>query len=186
MEVDRHIFLIGFMGTGKSTIGPLLAERLKIPFTDLDDQIVSAQGSTIADIFSDEGEEVFRQYELSALRGLLKSPATVIALGGGAVTVDGVLQLLRTTGRTVLLTADWDTLWERLQSDTQRPLLNPRRNDRSSSPISDKDALIRHAEPILRSRRDAYHEAADLIVDTSGISTPEIVDRIADWVNREE
>ncbi len=82
-----HVFLIGFMGAGKSTVGPRLATRLDLPFIDLDDRIEAEQGKSIADIFDADGESHFRALEREALEALAAEPDSVVACGGGIVTV---------------------------------------------------------------------------------------------------
>src|SRR5207244_8582717 len=95
------IFLIGFMGCGKSTTGEALAAKLSRSFIDLDKQIEALTDQTIADLIEKEGEERFRQLETEALRKVAHAPAVVIALGGGAITRPENRQLLETAGITV-------------------------------------------------------------------------------------
>ena len=120
-----HLYLIGFMGAGKSTIGPILSELMGRPFVDLDRQIERLVGARIQEIFDEEGEPTFRGLETSALRGLPDSPPAVVAVGGGAMSVAENRQHLLLHGRTVWLDVPFEVLCERLaESDRKaRPLL---------------------------------------------------------------
>ncbi|HUU45296.1 MAG TPA: shikimate kinase [Acidobacteriota bacterium] len=182
---DRpHIYIAGFMGTGKSAVGTALAERLGLPFVDLDEVIVRQQGRPIVDIFHDEGEAAFRRYESIALELTAAGPRAAIALGGGTPIIATNVATIRATGHTILLTADWRTTWERVRHDRARPLLRPIFADTEDVP--DLEAFIAHAEPILQGRWDAYQAVADMTLDTSRQSVGDAVDRIAAWLTREK
>ncbi len=124
MEAGPNIILIGFMGTGKTTVGKRLAEQLGMRFADMDDCIVRHAGKSIPAIFADDGEPAFRAMErqvvieLSARRGL------VVATGGGVVLNPANIADLRGSGLMVCLTAAVDVLLARLQGDAGRPLLS--------------------------------------------------------------
>ena len=91
--MDRHLFLLGFMGTGKCTLGPQLAERRGCPFVDLDARIADEAGKSIPDIFRYEGEDGFRERERQALAGLADAAPSVVACGGGIVTRPEAVEL---------------------------------------------------------------------------------------------
>ncbi len=125
-----HLFLYGPPGTGKSTIGQLLAEKLRLPFIDLDRLIESQAGMSIPQIMEQQGETAFRELEASALKALAPTPSpsgrgeSVIALGGGALLRGENRAIAEASGKIILLTAELDTLLERLSADPQkRPLL---------------------------------------------------------------
>jgi shikimate kinase / 3-dehydroquinate synthase len=152
--LDRHVALIGFMGAGKSTVGREVARRLQRDFHDLDDEIEEATGTTVADVFDRGGEDRFRELELRHLTRLLEAKRSVVALGGGAVTTEGVRELLRRRAVTVLIEVDIDTAWERVR-ESDRPLA---RDEPSFRALYDTRA------PLYRNVADAVAEDADDVV----------------------
>jgi len=119
----NNVVLVGFMGSGKSTVGPQLAERLKRPFVDLDDVIEADAGQSVAEIFSNEGEAGFRERESRNLQGLLESDGVVVAVGGGAPMREDNWARIRDGNCVVALTAEPTELARRLNGSTDRPLL---------------------------------------------------------------
>ncbi|MDT0415694.1 shikimate kinase [Streptomyces sp. DSM 41982] len=154
-----RLVLVGPMGVGKSTIGHLVAERLGLVYRDTDDDIVTAEGREISDIFVDDGEEHFRALERAAVRTALAEHEGVLALGGGAVLDPGTRALLR-DHPVVFLTMDIDEAVRRTGLATARPLLavNPRRTWRE----------------LMEARRPLYTEVARATVATDD-RTPEEV-----------
>ena len=129
------IFLIGFMGSGKSTVGRLLAEEIGWRFADLDDDIERAQHRSVSDIFLHLGEEAFRRIEHDAIvdrvRSIRRGEPTVLSLGGGAFTREQNIELLRENGITIWIDTDFDIMRKRVQSSDHRPLArNPERFER--------------------------------------------------------
>jgi shikimate kinase len=126
---QSRIILIGYRGTGKTTVGRLLAARLGWEFADADEHIEAAAGKSIAAIFADEGEAGFREREAAALRELCGRDRLVLATGGGAVLRADNRELLRNAGFVAWLTAEPETIWERLRGDpttaARRPNLTP-------------------------------------------------------------
>ena len=121
--MHRTIYLVGFMGSGKSTIGRCLAGRLGLPFVDLDDDVEAAAGRTIADIFANDGEAAFRDAEHAALAARAHSmDAVVVALGGGAFTFARNRELLRGAGTSVWLDCSLERALERVAGFAHRPL----------------------------------------------------------------
>jgi shikimate kinase len=116
------VALAGFMAVGKSTVGPLLAERLELPWWDLDVRVEKMAGCSIPSLFRDQGEPAFRALELSMLREGVRTGPSVVSLGGGALLTAGAAEALAEAGfQVVVLTAHWDTIRQRIaQSD--RPL----------------------------------------------------------------
>ncbi|CAM5705056.1 shikimate kinase [Streptomyces coeruleorubidus] len=157
------IVLVGPMGVGKSTVGQLLAERLGTGYRDTDDDIVAAQGRTIAEIFVEEGESAFRAIEKQAVHEALAGHDGVLALGGGAV-LDPDTRALLAGQRVVYLSMDVEEAVKRTGLNAARPLLaiNPRKQWRE----------------LMEARRHLYEEVATAVVATDG-RTPEEVTRAA-------
>ncbi|MGW7823828.1 shikimate kinase [Streptomyces puniciscabiei] len=151
------------MGVGKSTVGRLLAERLGLGYRDTDEDIVAAEGRTIAEIFVDEGEPAFRALETRAVHTALAEHEGVLALGGGAVLDAGTRALLA-GHRVVYLSMDVEEAVKRTGLNAARPLLavNPRRQWRE----------------LMEARRHLYEEVATAVVPTDG-RTPEEVTQAA-------
>jgi len=161
-----HIWLIGMMGTGKSTVGMLVAEALQLPFVDVDRVIVEETGRTIEDLFA-EGEHQFREAERIAIARIAGRPGHVVATGGGSVLDKENVATMRTTGRTVLLTASTETLAERLDSMSDRPLVT--------------NAV--DVAAIAAARSTVYADSADVAVDTTGLSAGEVAEAVVRCVD---
>ncbi|MEU6914430.1 shikimate kinase [Streptomyces olindensis] len=157
------VVLVGPMGVGKSTVGQLLAERLGVSYRDTDDDIVAAQGRTIAEIFVDEGEPAFRAIEKQAVHRALAEHDGVLALGGGAI-LDADTRALLAGQRVVYLSMDVEEAVKRTGLNAARPLLavNPRKQWRE----------------LMEARRHLYEEVATAVVATDG-RTPEEVTQVA-------
>ncbi len=158
-----HIWLIGMMGTGKTSIGARLAARLGMPFIDVDALVEEETGRSIADLFT-AGEEIFRNAEHNAISAVASREIPhVVATGGGSVLDPNNVATMRRTGQTVLLTAPIEVMIERVMSDgSVRPL------GRSA------DDIVR----IAGERRHVYGAAADIVVDTGGRSIDETVEEV--------
>jgi len=167
----QNIFLTGFMGAGKSTVGHALATLTGCPFYDLDSLIVDKEQRSIADIFKTDGEEYFRNCETNVLSALNEEKNAVYATGGGIVLREENRSLMRGTGRVIYLRTRWDTLCERLKDSVDRPLVDPAKG------WYDLEQLWLHRKPL-------YHDA-DLIVDTDGITPREIAEKIVSMLQTE-
>ena len=161
------IAIIGFMGSGKSTIGALLADKLEMDFVDLDEVIAMSTGRSIREIFAAEGEEGFRDREREALKEQLTHGGKVIACGGGIVLRDDNVVLLRERCRVFLLRISQEKALERLMGDGgERPLLAG----------EDREKKIRE---LMRMREDRYIQTAHVVVDADRKEPEEIVEEIA-------
>jgi shikimate kinase len=167
----KHIFLTGFMGSGKSTAGPLIAEALGYSFIDLDAEIERHEGESIEEIFRHAGETHFRNLERSYLDRLMSGAETVFALGGGTVTIEGMIPLLRGYGVLVYLSTDADELVVRLRGHTHRPLLT------KEGEAMHRDELHRRITTLLQGR-ETYYRQADIIVETSGQPVEKVVETV--------
>ena len=119
----KNVYLIGMMGSGKTTTGRALAKLLSVPFVDLDDQIVQKAGCSINEIFKRKGEHYFRDLETELLKNVSGSSDQVIATGGGIVIDPENRTKLKSTGLVVYLKTSADVLWERVKEKKDRPLL---------------------------------------------------------------
>ncbi|OED35610.1 hypothetical protein AB834_04585 [PVC group bacterium (ex Bugula neritina AB1)] len=162
--------LCGFMGTGKSTLGPLIAKQLNFSFVDLDAWIEKEHRCTIADIFERSGEKYFRKCETEALQKVLLSQKQVISVGGGAVISDFNRSLIERKARLVCLKASTEELLKRLKKDTGRPLLQ-------------KADFEKTVEQLLKERLPIYNQIS-WQVETDNKSLSECVKEICiEWEN---
>ncbi|MHB1012559.1 MAG: shikimate kinase [Desulfobacteria bacterium] len=166
------VVLVGFMGSGKSSVGRELARRFNAPFVDVDERIESAAGCPIRDLFAREGETAFRDREKAALCDALSVKGCVIATGGGAFVDEENRVLLRSYAPVVYLETAVGTLLERLAGDLGRPLLRG----------ADREEVVRE----LLSRRVPGYRTADVTVRTDGRTVEEVAGQVADWIDRTE
>ncbi len=123
-ERDVKLYLVGFMGSGKSTVGRILAKKLKVPFVDLDEEIVLREGLTIPQIFQLKGEEYFRNLEREVLKEISETlPRFVMATGGGLGANTEAMEYMKQKGLVVWLDIDFETFLRRTHMDENRPLL---------------------------------------------------------------
>ena len=165
----KKIFLVGFMGSGKSAIGRRLSYYLKMPYYDMDHEIVRQQGMTIPEIFEKYGEAHFRQLETEFLRNF-RNEACIIATGGGVAMKEENRKLMRRSGLVFFLDATFEDIYVRIRHDKNRPIVQ-----RTS-----KGEL----EQLYNTRRKHYRESAHIQVLTEGRSLRNIVEYIAFQVNR--
>jgi shikimate kinase len=159
----RNIVLVGFMGTGKTTIGRMLAKQMNWSFVDTDATIEQEQGVAVARLFETEGEPQFRRIETETLKRVLTASQQVIATGGGAVLAQENCNAMLQDGYVVALTADYTTIIRRVSGDQARPLL--------------KGDLTERVTSLLDQRKNAY-DFADLKLDTSKQSVEQIIESI--------
>lgn len=162
----KNIVLIGFMGSGKTSVGLRLSYRLRMPVEDTDKLIERQEGISISEIFAGKGEAYFRDRETQLLGELAeKKYAGIFSVGGGTTIRPENRELLRRLGKVVLLRIRPETVYERLKGDTTRPLLqcdNPQEKIRQ----------------LLESRREAYESCAHIIVDVDGREMDDILEEI--------
>src|SRR3990172_726288 len=169
----RNIFLIGYRGTGKSTVAQQLARQLGWDWADVDDQIERRAGKTIAAIFAEDGEAVFRELEAKVLADYCEGERQVVALGGGTVVRPANREAIRQAGAVVWLTASVETLAARLAAD---PTTADRRPDLTN--LGGRSEI----EAVLAERTPFYRECANLAVDTEGKEPAEVVQEIIAWL----
>ncbi len=165
---NQNIYLIGMMGSGKSTTGKLLANTLNRKFIDTDSLIELRSGKVVRDIFSQDGENRFREIESSVLLAVSKEVNLIVSTGGGILLKRANCDIIHESGTVILLYCQPDRLAGRITNPPERPLLK--------TDISIEQSL----EDIWNSRKDLYHNNADFVVDTSLLSVAETVVRIVD------
>lgn len=161
-----NIILTGFMGCGKTSVGIRLSYALRRTMIDTDKWIEKKQKMTVSEIFASQGEEEFRKMETDCLRELLRTAdKQIISVGGGLPVREENRPLLSQLGKVFYLKASPETIYERLKTDTTRPLLQ----------VADPLAEIRR---LSEARESAYVSCADVIIDVSGRSFDEIIEQI--------
>lgn len=165
-----ELILIGFMGSGKTTISRMLGKMLNAPVTDLDDEIVRRAGMTIPDIFAQNGEEYFRQLEHDTLADIIKSDQGILATGGGTPMRPDNLTILKDTSTpVVLLKASATETLRRIGGDSGRPL---------AKSLDEKGIADLQAQ-----RQVNYDACADLTIKTDGLSPAAIAEEIVSFLN---
>jgi shikimate kinase len=159
-----NIALIGFMGTGKSTVGRLVAEQLHFEFLDTDEVIESRTHKSISAIFADEGEPAFRQREAELIAELNSRQRLVLSTGGGLGANADNIASLKQHALVVCLWASPDTIWERVRGQTHRPLL------KEADPL----AKIRQ----LLAARESFYKQADVLLNTEVRSLKEVAQQV--------
>ncbi|MCM8800940.1 MAG: shikimate kinase [Candidatus Omnitrophica bacterium] len=159
-----NIYLVGFMGTGKTVVGKELAKKKKWRFVDLDELIELKEKRTISEIFAKEGEPYFRRKEKEVLKEVAKEKKFVVACGGGIVIDKDNIRLMKETGIMICLSASAEVILKRTSGYTHRPLLN----------VPDPKRQIE----LLLKLRAPYYAQADKIIDTSKLSVKEVVEKV--------
>jgi shikimate kinase len=174
----RGLALVGYRGTGKSTVGRILAERTGRTFVDVDDAIVARAGRTIRAIFEESGEPAFREIEEAVVRDLIAAhPDGILGTGGGTIVREANRRAIRGHGFVAWLRADADELARRLEADTAT------RETRPS--LTSKGALAEIAE-VLEFRTPFYEEVAHVVVDAQSKGPAEVADFILQHWSRAE
>ena len=162
---NKNIFLIGFMGVGKSTIAKLLAKELNAELIEMDETIEEEAGITINEIFEKYGESHFRDLESALVERIADKGGAVVSCGGGAVLRPENVAAMKKNGRVIFLSATPETIYERVRFSTNRPLLNGNMN-------------VEYIAQLMERRRNVYEQAADMIISTDGIEKSQIIQEI--------
>lgn len=160
-----NVILIGFMGTGKSSVSAYLNKMLGMEVVEMDQEIVDREGMSIADIFEKHGEEYFRNLETNLLIEMQNKNNVVVSCGGGAALREENVVEMKKSGKVVLLTAKPQTIYERVKDSTERPLLNG-------------NMTVEYIADLMDKRRDKYEKAADIIIYTDQKSVEEICEEL--------
>ena len=158
-----NIFLIGFMGTGKTTIANALNRKYDMEIIDMDANIEQEQNMAISEIFVNQGEEFFRDLETKLIYDLQNN--VVVSCGGGAVLRQENVRAMKKSGKIILLNATAETILERVQNSHNRPLLEGNKN-------------VEYIRQLMSKREDKYNSAADYVVDVDNRAVEDIAEEI--------
>ena len=162
---NYNIVLIGFMGTGKSTISDFLKNVFAMDVAEMDQIIAQRQGMSISDIFETYGEQYFRNLETNLLKELQEGENCIISCGGGVAMREQNVVEMKKNGRVVLLTASPETIYERVKDSNDRPILNGNKN-------------VPFIADMMEKRREKYETAADVVIQTDNKSILEISEEL--------
>lgn len=162
-----NIFLIGFMGTGKTTIAKELKKMLHMECMEMDEMIEKREKMSIPDIFEKHGEDYFRDAESRLLIDLQNKENVIVSCGGGVVVRQENIGHMKKSGKIILLSATPQTVYERVKNNTNRPILNGNMN-------------VEYIQELMEKRRKKYEAAADITIATDGKSVEEICKEICE------
>lgn len=169
--MENNIYLIGFMGCGKTSVSVEMHRRYGVHRVEIDDLIIEKAGCSINQIFAEKGEECFRDMETATLKELAANHNTIVSCGGGIVLRPENIQTMKESGVIILLDATPATILERVKDDDSRPNLRGKKNVAAIAELKAK-------------RAQAYASAADLKVDTDGKTIAQVAEEIYESVNR--
>lgn len=167
--IDFNLMLIGFMGTGKSTVASKLKQMLQAEQIEMDALIAEEAGMSIPDIFEKFGESHFRDLETEMLRKFKEKRPVIVSCGGGVVLRDENIEIMKGQGKIVLLTATPQTVYERVKDNGDRPVLNGNMN-------------VEYISELMEKRKLRYEMAADIVIATDGKTVDEICNEILESV----
>lgn len=166
MENHRNnIYIIGFMGVGKSSAASKLCQKRNMTLIEMDEEIVRQQDMAISDIFDEYGEKYFRRLETDLLSEIAQKENQVVSCGGGAVLRQENVDIMKSSGTIVLLTADPETIYDRVKDNMDRPLLNG-------------NMSISYICELMDERQAYYEDAADIVVATDHRDIDSVVEKI--------
>jgi len=170
-----NVILMGYRGTGKSSVGEKLSQVLHLPFYDTDTLIEKLAGKTIQEMVGERGWGVFREREREVIKSLATTIESVIATGGGAVMDQENVDVLKKNGVLIWLTANVDAIIERMRADADSVKRRP--------PLS-RDDFLQETVKVLEERIPVYRRLADFSVDTAGKEIDEIVGKICQFLEK--
>ncbi|MGC8765227.1 MAG: shikimate kinase [Brevinematia bacterium] len=166
-----NIYLTGYRGTGKTTLGKRLSKKLGMDFVDMDRMIEKKEKRSIEEIFFTSGEKYFREVEHRVLCELAERTNLIVSTGGGVVLLPENRKIIRSTGIVIYLTADEKTIYERIKDDKNRPPLTPK-------------PLQEEIKSLLATREPLYEELADITLDTSLYNIKECIEKITEFLKK--
>ena len=165
MKLEKHLFLIGFMGVGKTSTSRELSKKLSVKEVDTDAMIVEQEKRSIPEIFEQSGESYFRQVETGTLDTLADRPPCIVSCGGGMAMREENVEKMKKIGTVVFLTATPETIYSHVKDSTNRPLLNGNMN-------------IPYITQLMETREPKYKAAADIEIVTDGCTPGQVADKV--------
>lgn len=165
MQLDKNIYLIGFMGAGKSSVSRAMAEISGLEEIDMDAAIVSREGMTIPEIFEKKGEEYFRRAETEVLKELAGKQGVIVSCGGGTILKEENRNIMKESGEVLFLSASPETIYERVKNGRNRPLLNGHMN-------------VEYIRGLMEERMPCYQQAKTKEIVTDGKLPQKIAEEI--------
>jgi len=169
-------YLTGFMASGKSTIGPILANTLGWNFFDLDKEVENQEGMKVVEIFDKKGESYFRKVETELLMNLSEKDEAIISLGGGAIASEENFKIIKSSGKIIYLKSSPEMAYKRLRFKRDRPAFIFEGEE-----IPSKEQFLERINKLLDERKK-YYEQADFIIDTDNQTVGKTVDIIAKYI----
>ena len=165
METNKNLFLIGFMGCGKSTMARMLSERMQMTLIEMDETIEEEAGLSINEIFETYGEQYFRDLESQLILRIMKTGGAVVSCGGGAILRPENVENMKKNGTVVYFSAKPETIYKRVRYSTNRPLLNGNMN-------------VEHITNLMNQRLPRYEAAADVTIFVDGKEKEQVLEEI--------
>ncbi len=172
-ELPFNIFLIGFMGVGKSTVAGYMQRHYGMPLIEMDETLEKRENRTIPEIFAEKGEPYFRQAETDLLKEIQTSSNVIVSCGGGVAMRQENVDIMKQNGKVVLLTASPESILKRVKNNDNRPLLKNRKT-------------VEGIQELMEARRPFYEAAADITVETDTQSLYKICEEIMQKLQKEE
>lgn len=171
VNLPFNIFLIGFMGVGKSTVAGYLQRHYSVSLIEMDETLVEREGMSIPEIFAQKGEPYFRQAETDLLKEIQEGCNTIVSCGGGVAMRQENVDIMKSNGKIVLLTASPENILKRVKDDENRPLLKGRKT-------------VKGIQELMDARRPFYEAAADCVVRTDTQSLRAICEEIFEKIQK--
>lgn len=165
MEANRNLFLIGFMGCGKSTMARILSEKTGAELIEMDETIEKEAGMSINEIFEKHGEQHFRDLESQLVERIMKKGGAVVSCGGGAILREENVWNMKKNGKIVYFSATPETIFKRVRHSTNRPLLNGNMN-------------VEYISELMGKRLPLYEKAADITIVVDEKNKQEVIDEL--------
>ncbi len=163
--INKNIYIIGFMGSGKTSVSDMLADMTGIPRIEMDQIIIDREGMTIAEIFAKKGEPYFRAQEAELIKELGKEVPKIVSCGGGVAMKEENVEEMRRAGMIICLAATPEVIYQRVKDSRERPILNGNMN-------------VEYIAELMEARRPFYEKAASVIIDTSHMGVEQVAEAV--------